>query len=175
MISLFRIVWPASPSSSSARPLWTYQLSSFSRWNWRLSDSPAFTNRTLPTYCSATAQISSHPHGLSTRRASNDQRSRPSKFGDSMLTVFASLLDSTVRTPFGVLLHELLGAAEVLGRVHGQPHTAMPVAAELALLGELGERVLLVVAALGQAPQRLVVEHVHPGVDPVVEQRRLAQ
>ena len=38
----------ASPISSSARPEWMSQDSSFSRWNWRLSDSPALTNRIFP-------------------------------------------------------------------------------------------------------------------------------
>ena len=46
---------------------------------------------------------------------------------------------------------------------------------QLALLRELGERRLLVVAALGQPLERLVVEHVDAGVDPVRQSRRLAE
>ena len=39
---------PGSPISSCARPAWMSQDSSFSRWNWRLSDSPALTKRIFP-------------------------------------------------------------------------------------------------------------------------------
>ncbi len=62
---------PTSPSSSEARPDCTSHDSSFSSWYCRLSAWPARTKSTLPTYCSACAQISSYPHGLSTRRGSN--------------------------------------------------------------------------------------------------------
>ena len=70
---------------------------------------------------------------------------------------------------------KLGGDAEILRRVHGEPDARVPEAAELALAGELGERALLVVAALGQPRERLLAERVDAGVDPVVEQRRLAE
>ena len=66
-------------------------------------------------------------------------------------------------------------AAQVLRRVHGEPDAVVAVAAQLPLGGELGEGALLVVAALGQPRERLLAEHVDAGVDPVVEQRRLAE
>ena len=47
--SSFSTASPDVPSSIFARPDWTYHDSSFTRWNCRLSDSPARTNRTLPT------------------------------------------------------------------------------------------------------------------------------
>src|SRR5579871_2064443 len=74
-----------------------------------------------------------------------------------------------------MLLHELGGAAEILRRVHGQPHAGVAVAAQLALGGELGERRELVVAALGEPLERLLAEDVDAGVDPLVEHRRFAK
>ena len=74
-----------------------------------------------------------------------------------------------------MLGHELLRAAQVLRRVHGQPDALVAVAAQLALGGELGKRALLVVALLRQPLERLLAEHVDAGVHPVVEQRRLAE
>ena len=71
--------------------------------------------------------------------------------------------------------HELLRLAEVLRRVDRQPDAGVPVTAQLSLRGELGEGVLLVVAALGEPVDRLVVEDVDPRVDPVVEQGRLTE
>ena len=59
---------PTSPSSSDARPSWTSHASSFTSWYWRLSEWPALTKRSLPTYASASAQTSSQPQGFSTRR-----------------------------------------------------------------------------------------------------------
>ena len=51
----------------------------------------------------------------------------------------------------------------------------MAEAEQLPLLGQLGERRLLVVAALGHPGERFVVEHVDAGVDPVRQARRLAK
>ena len=58
-ISLFSILSPGPPSSTSARPERMYHASSLTLWNWRLSDSPALRKRVLPTYRSVLAQISS--------------------------------------------------------------------------------------------------------------------
>src|SRR5207302_10313864 len=69
----------------------------------------------------------------------------------------------------------LLGALQILGRVHGDPESLVAKAVELSLVGELGECRLLVVAALGQSRQRLVVEDVDACVHPVREPRRLAE
>ena len=46
--SEFGILSPGRPISICARPEWISHDSSFSRWNWRLSDSPALTNRIFP-------------------------------------------------------------------------------------------------------------------------------
>src|SRR5581483_4713534 len=51
----------------------------------------------------------------------------------------------------------------------------VPVAPQLALTSELGEGRLLVVAALRQALDGLGAERVDAGVDPMVEERRLAE
>ena len=49
----------------------------------------------------------------------------------------------------------------------------MPEGEQLSLLRELGEGRLLVVAALRESLERLVVEDVDAGVDPVRQARRL--
>ena len=65
----------------------------------------------------------------------------------------------------------LLGALEVLWSVHRDPQALVPEGEQLAFLGELGEGRLLVVAALRQPLERLVVEHVDAGVHPMREPR----
>src|SRR5207248_340629 len=65
--------------------------------------------------------------------------------------------------------------AEVLRRVDRQPDAGVPVTAQLSLRGELGEGALLVVSALREPVDRLVVEDVDPRVDPVFEQGRLTE
>ena len=69
----------------------------------------------------------------------------------------------------------LLGALKVLRRVHGDPEALVPEGEELPLVGQLRERRLLVVAALRQPLERLVVEDVDPRIDPVRQVRRLAE
>ena len=69
----------------------------------------------------------------------------------------------------------LLGAAEVLRRVDGQPQALVAERAQTPLGGELRERGRLVVAALGQAGERLLAEDVEAGVDPVRQRGRLAE
>src|SRR5207249_4332025 len=80
-----------------------------------------------------------------------------------------------LRTPVRMGGHELLGAAQVLRRVDGEPDALVPERRELALGREVRERAQLVVAPLREALERLLVEHVDARVDPVVELRRLAE
>src|SRR5712671_8184957 len=78
-------------------------------------------------------------------------------------------------TPFGMLVHIVLRAPQVLRRVDREPDALMPKAAQLAFGRELGERALLVVALFRETRQCLLAERVDAGVHPVVEQRRLAK
>src|SRR5436309_6505592 len=186
---------PAEPSSSLARPSCTSQDSSFTRWNCRLSDSPALTKSTLPTYCSASAQISSEPQGLSTLRGSNSQASSPPKFGESTPTRrlydsryslggtsgplrgenASAAIASQRRAQLRMRRVVTLGALEVLRSIHGDPESLVPKSEQLPLTRELGEGRLLVVALFRHARQRLLVQHVDPGIDPVRQARRLAE
>src|SRR3954469_2749779 len=125
MISSFRTASPADPSSSFARPDWTSHDSSFSRWNWRLSDSPALTKSTLPTYWSACAQISSYPHGFSTFRGWNAHASRVSRFGESIPSGDSTPSGDRVKLRMRAVV--LLSTDEVLGRVDGDPEALVPV------------------------------------------------
>src|SRR5438552_235640 len=79
------------------------------------------------------------------------------------------------RKPLRMCGHELLRLAEVLRRVDRHPDAGVPVTAQLSLRGELGEGALLVVSALREPVDRLVVEDVDPRVDPVFEQGRLTE
>src|SRR5215471_2994569 len=72
-------------------------------------------------------------------------------------------------------LHVLPSAAQVLRRVHGEPDALVAVRMQPPLARELRKRGLLVVALLGQERERLLAENVDAGVDPVVEQRGLAE
>ena len=69
----------------------------------------------------------------------------------------------------------LLRALEILRCVDGEPLAVVAERAQTALGGELRERARLVVAALGEPLERLLVQHVHAHVDPVRELRRLAE
>src|SRR5581483_6282989 len=77
--------------------------------------------------------------------------------------------------PLRMLGHVLLRLSQILRRVDGEPDAGVAEAAQLPLGGQLGKRGLLVVAALRQPRQRLLVEDVDAGVDPVRERRRLAE
>src|SRR5262245_16656868 len=74
-----------------------------------------------------------------------------------------------------MLGHEVLRLAQVLGRVDREPDALVTKASQLALLSEVGERRRLVVALVREAGERLVAESVDAGVDPVVEEWRLAE
>src|SRR5207245_75711 len=69
----------------------------------------------------------------------------------------------------------LLGALKILRRVHRDPDALVAEAVQLSLRSERGERRLLVVAALRQTRERLVVEDVDACVHPVRESRSLAE
>src|SRR3954468_2846988 len=116
--------------------------------------------------------MSSWPQGLSTRRVSTANSSRLLRFGDEKVSPMRAIL---CREPLRMCGHELLGEAELLRRVHGQPRALVPVPREAPLGGELRERGALVVAALGEAGERLLVENVDPDVDPVRQRRRLLE
>ena len=64
---------------------------------------------------------------------------------------------------------------QVLRGVDGDPETLVPEAEELPLLGKVGERRLLVVAALGHPLERLLAEDVDTRVHPVRQPRRFAE
>src|SRR6266516_3766439 len=65
----------------------------------------------------------------------------------------------------------LLGALQVFRGVHRDPQALVPEGEQLAFLRELGEGRLLVVAALRQSLERLVVEHVDADIHPMWEPR----
>ena len=102
-------------------------------WNWRHSDSPGRDEQDLAAVASVSAQISSQPHGFSTRRGSKAQARVHAR-----------------QPAAGFARDVLLGAAQVLGRVHGEPEAVVPERGEPSVGGELGKRRRLVVAALGQ-------------------------
>src|SRR5579884_454639 len=60
---------PSSSITSTARPRRRHCVSTFSSWYCRLRRLPASMCRILPTYHGVSAHTTSHPHGLSTRRA----------------------------------------------------------------------------------------------------------
>src|SRR3954447_18069600 len=99
--------------------------------------------------------MSSQPHGFSTRRGVDAQRSRASKFGESTLMPLPSHRRPAPGAPVEMPGHELLGAAQVLRRVDRQPDALVAVTAELPLGRELGKGALLVIALLGQPFERL--------------------
>ena len=69
----------------------------------------------------------------------------------------------------------LVGAPELLRRVHGQPQARVAVRAQRALGGELREDRRLVVALLGEALDRGGGQHVDAAVDPVRHPRHLVE
>src|SRR4051812_10529523 len=71
--------------------------------------------------------------------------------------------------PLRVLGEVLLGAPQVLRRVDGQPQPLVTESGQAALGGELWEGRRLVVAALGEARERLVSEHVDAAADPALD------
>src|SRR5256885_2080338 len=61
-----------------------------------------------------------------------------------------------LRTPFGMLLDELGRTAQILRRVHGEPHAFVAMRMEPPFLRELRERRLLVVALLREERERVL-------------------
>ncbi len=57
-----------SPCETITRPDRTYEVSSFSSWNWTERRQPAMTRRIFPAYLSVCANHSSLPHGFGTSR-----------------------------------------------------------------------------------------------------------
>src|SRR3954468_2458255 len=71
--------------------------------------------------------------------------------------------------PLRVLGEVLLGAPQVLRRVDGQPQPLVTESGQAALGGELWEGRRLVVAALGEARERLVSERIDAAADPALD------
>ena len=78
---------PTAPTSTSARPDWKYHASSFTRWNWSDSDSPARTNSTLPAYCVGRAPRELVAPGLVEALRLEAERIERSRFGESLSPV----------------------------------------------------------------------------------------
>src|SRR5262249_28330628 len=98
-------------------------------------------------------------------------------FGESRLTarLYALAIAGERRPQLGMGVVVLLRALEVFRGVHRDPDALVAEGVELPLRCQLGECRLLVVAALGQPLERLVVEDVDAGVDPVRQARRFAK
>src|SRR5262245_40595695 len=113
-------------------------------------------NSTFPQYASVRAQISSQPHGFSTRRGSKAQASSESMFGESIASpTSGDPLTVSGGEPVGVRGDVLRRCPKLLRRVHREPEPLVPVGVEPTLGRELGESRVLVVAALGESVDRL--------------------
>src|SRR5438105_2292563 len=79
------------------------------------------------------------------------------------------------REPVRVGCDVLRGGAQLLRRVDRQPEAFVPVREQLSVGDELRKRRRLVVAALGEAFDRLLGEDVDPAVDPVRDPTAFAE
>src|SRR4029079_4825803 len=77
--------------------------------------------------------------------------------------------------PPGVFGEVLARHPQVFRRVDGEPDALVPERAQAPSGRELRERARLVVAALGEALERLFAEHVDAAADPLVEARGLSE
>src|ERR687895_224484 len=128
--------------------------------------------------------MSSWPQGFSTLFTSTANRSRSSRFGDSLCTCGLSQAAASgqnaigsppCREEIGMRRDELLRDAQILQRVDGEPDPAVAVRGQPALGGELGKGGALVVAALRQPGDRLLAEDVDPATGPIGKSRRLLE
>jgi hypothetical protein len=67
-----------------------------------------------------------------------------------------------------MLLDELGRAAQILRRVHGEPHALVAMRVEPPFMRELRKGRLLVVALLREECERFFAEDVNAGVDPLL-------
>src|SRR5262249_15801489 len=80
-----------------------------------------------------------------------------------------------LRQPLRVRADVLLGPAQILGRLAGEPNPRVPERSELPLRSKLGKRGRLVVAALGEARESFLPEHVDAAADPALDRPALGE
>src|SRR5262249_35574639 len=80
-----------------------------------------------------------------------------------------------LRQPLRVRADVLLGPAQILGRVDGEPEPVVAERSELPFRSKLGKRGRLVVAALGEARESFLPEHVDAAADPALDRPALGE